>query len=434
MKVSPLLCFMKITAVRNKGLGHRAGLRPGFDLLSINGRRISDNIDLRFHESDERLDLHYKDRAGRMHRSIIEKDYDRSLGVALDEPKYHSCGNKCVFCFVDQMPQGLRKALYFKDEDYRLSFLHGNYITLSNIGQSGFDRILQQHLSPLYISVHATEPGLRKRMLGSRREGNIIKDLRDLTVAGIELHTQIVLCPGINDGRHLKKSLACLLKLYPGVKSIAVVPVGLTKHRQKLYPLKAINKEYSRQLIGEYTMLQRQLRQRFKKTILYFADEFYLNGGLDFPSSVWYDDYPQLDNGVGMVREFWNRFAELADTLPDKLVRRKKALLITGVSGLRVLRPVVDRLNMVKGLRCEIWPVRNSLFGDTVTVSGLLSGNDILSSLTDRDSDYDLMVLPENLLNRENKFIDDLSLGEFKRNLRPAKVVVGLEGLIKNLT
>ncbi|MBU1356296.1 MAG: DUF512 domain-containing protein [Candidatus Edwardsbacteria bacterium] len=404
-----------------------------FELLSVNGHKVSDNIDLRFHQSDDLLDVVYKDRAGKMHRLLIEKDYDDPLGVVLEEPKFHSCGNKCIFCFVDQMPRGMRQALYFKDEDYRLSFLYGNYITLSNIGRSDLERIKQQRLSPLYISVHATEAGLRQRLLGSRRDDDILKIMKDLIAGGIELHTQIVLCPGINDGRHLKKSLSDLLKLYPGVKSIAVVPVGLTKHRQKLYPLRAITKKYSQQLIEEYKRLQRQLRQRFKKTILYFADEFYLNAGLDFPASFWYDDYPQLDNGVGMVRDFWNCFRALSSDLPPKLKRGKTILLISGISGAKVLRPVVARLNRIQGLKCETLLVENGLFGDTVTVSGLLSGGDILSSLKTGKKDPDLIVLPENLLNREGKFIDDLSLGEFKRRLKPVKVVVGLEGLIKKL-
>lgn len=424
---------MRIVSVRNKGLGHKAGLRPMFDLLSINKNRISDNIDLRFHESDDLLDLVYKDKTGGMHRSLIEKDYDDSLGVVIEEPKFHSCGNKCIFCFVDQMPRGMRKSLYFKDEDYRLSFLFGNYITLSNISRSDLSRIKQQRLSPLYISVHATEPKLRQKMLGSGRGGDIIQAMSDLIAKGIELHTQIVLCPGINDGRHLNKSISDLLKLYPGIKSIAIVPVGLTKHRQKLYPLKAINKKYSRQLIEEYRGLQRQLRQRFKKTILYFADEFYLNAGLDFPSSMWYDDYPQLDNGVGMVRDFWNSFRALSSDFPPKLKRKKTVLLISGVSGAKVLKPVLARFNRISGLNCSVLLVKNQLFGDSVTVSGLLSGRDILSSLKAEGRDYDLIVLPENLLSREGKFIDNLSLGEFKRRLKPVKVVVGLEALVKTI-
>ncbi|MDQ7799042.1 MAG: DUF512 domain-containing protein [Candidatus Edwardsbacteria bacterium] len=402
-----------------------------FDLLSINGQKISDNIDLRFHQSDELLEVVYKDRAGKMNRWLIEKGYDHPLGVVLEEPKFHSCGNKCIFCFVDQMPQGMRPALYFKDEDFRLSFLHGNYITLSNISRSDLDRIKQQRLSPLYISVHATDVKLRRKMLGSRREHDLLKVINDLIAGGIEMHTQIVLCPGINDGRHLKKTLSDLLKLYPGLKSIAVVPVGLTKHRQKLYPLRAITKEYSRQLIEEYKRLQQQLRHRFKRTILYFADEFYLNAGLDFPASFWYDDYPQLDNGVGMVRDFWNSFRSLSPDLPKRLKRRKKVLLISGISGARVLKPVTVRLNGISGLDCSVLLVKNRLFGDSVTVSGLLSGRDILSALKAEVRDCDLMVLPENLLNRQGKFIDDLSLGEFGRSLKPVKVVVGLEALIK---
>ncbi len=402
-----------------------------FDLLSINGHKISDNIDLRFHQSDELLEVVYKNSSGKMNRSPIEKNYDDQLGVVLEEPKFHSCGNKCIFCFVDQMPQGMRPALYFKDEDFRLSFLYGNYITLSNISRSDLDRIKQQRLSPLYISVHATDVKLRRKMLGSRAGDEILKVMKGLIAGGIEMHTQIVLCPGINDGRHLKKTLSDLLKLYPGVKSIAVVPVGLTKHRQKLFPLRAINREYSQALIEEYQGLQKQLRQRFKRTILYFADEFYLNAGLDFPASFWYDDYPQLDNGVGMVRDFWNSFRALSSDLPERLKRRKKVIFISGTSGARVLKPVAARLNRIGGLDCSVILVKNRLFGESVTVSGLLSGRDILSSLKAEGRGCDLMVLPENLLNRQGKFIDDLSLGELGRRLKPVKVVVGLEALIK---
>lgn len=431
MKISPLLCFMRIISVRNKSLGYKAGLRSDYALLSINSHRISDNIDLRFHQSDEMLEVVYKDRSGKMNRSLIEKDYDDTLGVILEEPKFHSCGNKCIFCFVDQMPRGMRKALYFKDEDYRLSFLHGNYITLSNISRSDLGRIKQQGISPLYISVHVTDARLRRKMLGSRGEDDILRVMKDLISGGIEMHTQIVLCPGINDGRHLKKTVSDLLKLYPGVKSIAVVPVGLTRHRKKLFPLRAVNKEYSRELIREYQGLQKQLKQRFKKTILYFADEFYLNAGLDFPASFWYDDYPQLDNGVGMVRDFWNGFRSLSSGLPKKIKPDKKVLFISGVSGAKVLKPVAARLNGISGLNCSVLLVKNRLFGDSVTVSGLLSGGDILSALKAEGGDYDLVVLPENLLNQQKKFIDDLSLGEFRSRLKPVRVVVGLEAMIK---
>jgi len=433
MRVSPLFYGMKIISLKNKGLGFKAGLRPGYVLLSINGNKINDHIDLRFYESEDELDVIYTDRGGNRKRVIIEKDYDDSLDVVLEEPKYHSCGNKCVFCFVDQMPRGMRKALYFKDEDFRLSFLHGNYITLSNISRVELARIKQQRLSPLYISVHTTDKDLRMMMLGSRRELDIKGMMADLVASGIELHTQIVLCPGINDGRHLRKTISDLIGMYPGVKSIAVVPVGLTKHRRKLYDLKPIDKDYSRQLIAEYKDLQNKLRKKFKKTILYFADEFYLNAGLDFPNSIWYDDYPQIDNGVGMVREFWGRFKLLSKKLPQKVAREQNILLVTGVSGAKILRPVAAKLNKISGITCRVLSVPNRLFGDSVTVSGLLAGRDIISTMLGSKSSSDLVVLPGNLLNDDGRFLDDMSLVEFRLAARPARVIAGMEELIKNI-
>lgn len=424
---------MKIIKTKSKSLGEKIGLRSGSDLLSINGHKISDNIDLRFFQSEEELDILYADRKGRQHRVIVEKEYDDALGITLAEPQYHRCGNKCIFCFVDQMPRGLRKALYFKDEDFRLSFLHGNYITLSNMGRRDLDRIRQQRLSPLYISVHTTDKDLRMMMLGSRRELDIKEMMADLVASGIELHTQIVLCPGINDGRHLRKTISDLIGMYPGVKSIAVVPVGLSKHRRKLYDLKPIDKDYSRQLIAEYKDLQIKLRKKFKKTILYFADEFYLNAGLDFPESIWYDDYPQIDNGVGMVRSFWDDFKMISHKLPKAVDPDKNIILITGISGKKVLEPVVSRLNRIAGISCQAIPVKNRLFGDSVTVSGLLAGEDIIAALDGARVPGTLIVLPENVLNTETRFLDDMSLGEFRRSVKPSGVVVGLEEMIKNI-
>jgi putative radical SAM enzyme (TIGR03279 family) len=424
---------MKIKKVLKGSLGYGAGLRQGYELLEINGSRIEDNIDLRFYESDDLLDIRFRNKSGIVVKTSLEKEIDDTLGIELEQPHYRSCGNKCIFCFVDQMPRGFRKALYFKDEDFRLSFLHGNYITLSNISPRDLARIKKQRLSPLYISVHATNKTLRKEMLGSKRELDIIGLMKDIIASGIELHTQIVLCPGINDGPVLKETIYDLIGLYPGVKSIAVVPVGLTKHRVHLYPLKQINKEYSRQLIASYKELQAKLRKRFKKTILYFADEFYLNAGLDFPGSFWYDEYPQIDNGVGMGRYLWSSFKKMEKELPKRSRVKKNYILITGISGIRVIKPIVDRLSRIKGIHCQVVPVKNELFGDSVTVSGLLAGKDILSTLEGIRGGRENIVLPENLLNDQGMFIDDLTLAEFKAKLRPNKVIIGMDKFLRDI-
>ncbi len=423
---------MRIISVAGNSPGGKAGLRPGDDLISINGQPVRDPIDLRFGESDEWLELIYRPRVGkRKVRVGIEKPFDRSLGLTLEEPRYRWCGNKCIFCFVDQMAPGLRPTLYVKDEDFRLSFLHGNYITLTNLTPVDIDRILAQRLSPLYISVHATNPRRRRMMLGVEKGAGLLRAMSRLIRGGIELHTQIVLCPGINDGKVLDRTISDLTTLYPGVQSVAVVPVGLTKHRQGLYPLKEVTPELSRQIIGGYKVIQKKLRDRHGKTILYFADELYLNAGLDIPASMWYDDFPQLDNGVGMVRNFWNDFGRLAPKLPRRMAKR--ILLATGWSGIRVLRPVVARLNRIDGLQCEILPVANLLFGESVTVSGLLGGKDILAALSGKAGGYDLLALPENALNRDARFIDDMSLTEFRGRVRPARVTVGLGQLMASI-
>lgn len=419
-------------SVNGNSPGGKAGLRPGDELISINGQPVRDPVDLKFCESDEWLELVYRPQGGKRSVQVdIEKPFDRSLGLTLDEPRYRWCGNKCIFCFVDQMAPGLRPTLYVKDEDFRLSFLRGNYITLTNLFRKDINRILAQRLSPLYISVHTTDPRRRRRMLGASRGVGVMRAISRLIRGGIELHTQIVLCPGINDGQALDGTISDLTALYPGVQSVAVVPVGLTKHRQGLYPLKSVTAELSRLIIGRYKVIQKKLRDRHGKTILYFADELYLNAGLDIPSSMWYDDFPQLDNGVGMVRNFWSDFGLLASELPQRMTKR--ILLITGQTGIRVLRPVVARLNRIAGLQCEMLPVPNLLFGESVTVSGLLGGRDILSALSAKVGGYDLLALPDNALNGNAKFIDDISLTDFRRRVRPSRVTVGLGQLMEGI-
>lgn len=420
---------MRIISVAGNSPGGKAGIRPGDDLISINGQPVRDPIDLRFGESDEWLELIYRPLGGKREVQVdIEKPFDRSLGLTLEEPRYRWCCNKCIFCFVDQMPPGLRPTLYVKDEDFRLSFLHGNYITLTNLSRKDIDRISAQRLSPLYVSVHATDSRRRRMMLGVDRRAGVMRAISRLIKGGIELHTQIVLCPGINDGKVLDRTISDLTALYPGVQSVAVVPVGLTRHRQGLYHLEKVTPELSRQIIDKYKVIQRKLRDQHGKTILYFADELYLNAGLDIPSSMWYDDFPQLDNGVGMVRSFWNDFGRFAPVLPRRMA--KKILLVTGWSGIRALRPVVSRLNRIAGLQCEILPVTNQLFGESVTVSGLLGGKDILAALSGNVGGYDLLALPENALNRDARFIDDMPLTQFRGRVRPARVTVGLDKLM----
>lgn len=422
---------MKIKSVTRNSPASRAGLRAGDELVSINGQRVGDPIDLRFHGSDEHLEIRAS-RGGRLFRLHLVKEPDQPLGLVPVEPGWRLCANKCLFCFVDQMPKGLRAPLYVKDEDYRLSFLHGNYLTLTGFSRADRDRVVAQRLSPLYISVHAADPSVRGRLLGAKGPVPIMPAISHLVSNGIKLHTQIVLCPGMNDGAVLERTISSLLSHHPGVASIAVVPVGLTRHRQGLFSLRPVDGILARQIVAKYARLQSELRKRFKRTVLYFSDEFYLLAGLDMPSSIWYDDYPQIENGVGMARLFWDDFRESGLRIPRKLKKDKKMVMATGTLAKPILEPLARKFRKINGLVLELLPVENRLFGPSVTVSGLLSSRDFLDAFS-RAGRADLYALPGNVLNDDGRFIDGMTAGRFRSRLAPGRVTFGLDELVDAL-
>lgn len=423
---SPLF-LMKIVRVDKGSPAFRAGLRPGDRIVSINGHPVRDEIDLRFHGSDCRLEI-VAARGRRALRLGIDREPDRGLGVALEEPRWRRCSNKCLFCFVDQMPRGLRRSLYVKDEDFRLSFLHGNYLTLTSLSRADRDRIVDQRLSPLYVSVHATDPEVRRRLLGRADIPAILPILRDLASHGIVLHTQVVLCPGINDGKILDRTVRELAGLHPGVASIAVVPVGLTRHRDGLAILRQVDGGLAGEILARYRPMQAALRKRFKRTILHFSDEFYLLAGLDMPSSIWYDEYPQIENGVGTFRMFEKEFEEFSLMLPRKVKRAKKIAVLTGTLAKPMLESVLAKLKKIKGLSFGIFAVENSLFGPTVTVSGLLCGKDLLDAALGH-AGCDLLAMPGNVLNADGLLLDGMSSARLRSRLAPARVTFGLREL-----
>lgn len=406
-------------------------MRPGDEIVSINGHRIRDQIDLRFYSADDHLDIEAR-RAARPLCLSLEKQPDEPLGLVLAEPKWRRCSNRCLFCFVDQMPQGLRPSLYVKDEDFRLSFLHGNYLTLTNLSKADRDRIVYQRLSPLYVSVHATQESVRRRLLGSERPAPIMPLMRDLIDNGIKLHTQIVLCPGINDSGVLERTVHDLVSLHPGVASIAVVPVGLTRYRHGLPAIKRVDENLARQLIAGYGTMQKRLRKRFKSTVLYFSDEFYLLAGLDIPKSFWYDDYPQVENGVGMARMFLDKIEKYSLRLPPKLKTNKTIVLVTGELAKPILEKLVRTISSVKKLDAYLIALENKLFGPQVTVSGLLCGRDIIMALGGMRN-YDLIALPDNLINADGEFIDGITVRRLIDWANPSKVVFGLDALVNQI-
>jgi putative radical SAM enzyme (TIGR03279 family) len=390
------------------------GLQAGDSIVSINGEEIHDAIDFQFFAADERLCLVVQKRDGRTKRLTVGKEPDDNLGLDLSPLRIKRCRNKCIFCFVDQMPAGCRKSLYIKDDDFRASFLYGNYITLGALSESDWTRIFRQRLSPLYISVHATERDLRAFILNNKKSPDIMSSLKRLAAGGIRMHTQIVLSPGINDGPHLLKTVEDLAGLFPAVSSIAVVPVGLTAFRKGLFPLKPFTKREARIVIEDIKSLGARYKKQFGMRLVFASDEFYVKAGEPVPPASFYEDFPQRENGVGMVAEFLREVSRTR--LPSKLAP-VRVTLVTGVSFSGILRKIAGRLNKIEGVSLQQITVRNRFFGPSVTVAGLLTGGDILQALRGKKLG-DMVLIPENALKDEDDvFLDGMHLDQLKEML-----------------
>lgn len=416
---------MKIRSVEKESLAEKHHLSSQDEIFEINNKPIKDIIDYRFYCAEEKLELLVKDKNERMKKIKIKKKLDEDLGIILKEDRYRRCPNKCVFCFVDQLPQGLRKPLYFKDEDYRLSFLHGNFITLTNLSNEDVQRIVKQRISPLYVSVHTTDENLRKKMLSNERIPDIMPLIKKLTRKRIELHTQIVLCPGINDRDYLKQTVFDLASFYPYVRSVGVVPVGLTRFRENLPQIKSVSKEYAKEIIKKVKGWQKSFGQKHDESFVYLADEFFLKAGLDIPSAKYYDDFYQIENGVGLVRKFLDGFKKEQKLLPKKLKRKTKITLVTGKLSAKFIRKITEeKINETRNLLVKIVEVRNDFFGEMVSVSGLLAGEDIMQALRDEGKLGEMILLPPNCVNSNDRFLDDLTPQDLEREFR-RKVIIG---------
>jgi len=403
-----------IDAVVIGSLAEELEIETGDRLLMINGYIVRDIIDYNFYFSDDELVFLIK----KPDEELWEIEFDRpdgDLGISFQSPLPTSCGNSCIFCFVHQLPRGLRKPLYVKDEDYRLSFLYGNYVTLSNILPEELERIREQRLSPLYISVHATDNALRERLLGRNNLVPILETIKTLADAGITMHTQIVLCPGINDGKALEKTVYDLAMFYPMVASVAIVPLGLTKHRKGLETLLPVNEHYAGSFIDAWLPRQHELEGQLNGQFLYLADEFFIKGVRGFPSLGSYGDLPQLENGVGMIPLFLEESTavlESAETLSLPPVT-----VLTGISAYRFIADFIDKLSVLTALSIKLIPVRNRFFGEEVTVSGLVTGYDILEELKVLEPGT-LLLIPDVMLKEgECLFLDDLTLDDIAKSL-----------------
>lgn len=408
-----------IAGVKPGSLACSLNILPGDCLLAVNGVIPRDLLEYRYLTSGERVKLKIRRRNGEVEQLVIAKNYDADLGLVFPTDCFDGvrrCRNRCIFCFVDQLPPGMRPSLYEKDDDYRLSFLHGNFITLTNLESCDLQRILTFHLSPLYLSVHTTDPVLRGKMLGRREPAPVLDQLAALAGGGITMHIQIVLCPGINDGENLKRTIRELAEFWPQANSIGIVPVGLTKFRKKLPFLRAFAKPECIKLIKQITAAQKFFRRKFGSSFVYLADEFYLRANLPFPPHAFYDDFPQLENGIGLSRLFYEEFARCLPFLPGRLHRPRRFLIATGVAGAKVLHPLIARLNLIRNLDIKLVPIPNTFFGPRINVAGLLTGRDLLWGL--RGLEGERVLLPRVLLRQGSSLLlDGSTIGEVASKL-----------------
>lgn len=410
---------VKISSVEPGGIAHRLGIAAGDTLVSINGHAVADVLDYRFYLTERRLALDLVCDGKPCQKNLRKGEYE-DLGLEFESflmDKQRPCKNKCVFCFIDQLPGGLRETLYFKDDDSRMSFLFGNYITLTNLRSGDVDRILGMHISPVNISVHTTNPALRVEMMKNPHAGTALDYLPRLAKGGVKLNTQLVLCPGLNDGVELWRTLEDLCALAPGVQSVAVVPVGLSSHREGLYPLRLFTKEEAGQVIDTVERFGRQMLEKHGFRICYPADEFFLAAGRGIPPAEYYGDFDQLENGVGLWALLRWEFLEALKDVPECSVRRRVSIA-TGTAAAPLLRELAGAATArFPGLMLEVFPIVNRFFGESITVAGLVTGKDLLRQLAHRELSESLLF-PSSMLRHEgDMFLDDVTVEELEDRL-----------------
>ena len=406
-----------------------AGVKIGDILTHVNGNPVLDIVDFAFMSAGETVTLDVE-RDGFPVHFTIAKGYDEDLGIEFGDDLFdrvHICKNKCVFCFLYQQPKGLRSSLYIKDDDYRLSFLHGNYLTLTNMGEEEFSRVIAQKLSPLFVSVHATDPSVRGNMLGRKGPEPILPRLQMLADAKIQVHGQVVLCPGYNDGDTLKRTVHDLAALHPearetygGVLSVAVVPVGVTQFRDRLAALKTCDSAFAASLLEEAESWRLNFRKDLGTSFAFLSDEFYLSAGIPVPAAKLYEGFPQLEDGVGLVRSFIDDLAKARRHLPARASKEHSATLVTGELAGPLLQQVADALNSVDNVSVNVCAVHNTFFEGNISVAGLLTGKDIVTALRAMgDKLGDRVIIPNIMLRDPDRdiFLDDMSLASFESQI-----------------
>ena len=422
-----------IRAVEPRSPAHRAGVRVGETLTQINGHMIVDVLDYKFYSYDPRLELVLRDPEGKTRTVRLRKSEGEDLGLEFETylmDRARSCANNCIFCFVDQMPPGMRPTLYFKDDDARLSFLMGNYLTLTNLSSREVQRIIDLRISPINVSVHTTDPQLRAEMLKNPRAGEGIAIMKRFAQNHITMNCQIVSCPGINDGPALDKTLADLAEMYPSVNSISVVPVGVTKHREGLYPLKPYTREQAAALVDQVEAFAQKHLEEKGTRLVWCSDEFYLLAGRELPEEDYFEEFTQLDNGVGMLRLLMSEFGRGLDLMEEEEMAGATPFSIaTGVSAAPFLEKLVDmaqaRCGKIEG---KVYPILNRFFGETITVAGLVTGRDLIDQLRGQPLGERLLI-PANMLRAgERVFLDDVTLDDVERELGVPVIPVAQDG------
>ncbi len=413
---------VKISGVKKNSLCDVKGIKAGDELLKINGKEIMDVLDFDFYMAEQNVTMTFKCGDGKYK---VVKTQNTDCGLEFETylmDKQHHCKNKCIFCFIDQLPKGLRPSLYFKDDDSRLSFLFGNYITLTNISEHEVERIISMHISPVNVSVHTMNPELRVKMMKNKNAGESLKIIKRFADAGIKMNTQLVLCPGINDGAELRRSIEELSALYPSVQSIAAVPVGITKFREGLEKLEPYNKETAGEVIDIIEEYSNKFRKEFGVGLCYPADEFFIKAERELPSADYYDGYPQLDNGVGLVRSFCDDFLDEMEYCNEKS-SYKKVALATGADFYPFLDELCKKAEEKYSIEIQVKKIVNHFFGETITVSGLVTGIDLYEQLKDCDLG-ECLFLPSSMISdytnhteNKNKFLDDMTVEELEERL-----------------
>lgn len=418
---------IEISGIQSGSIAEELGLEAGDFIVSINGNGILDVFDYRFYCADAEITLEIEKKDGERWQFEIEKDEMEDLGLdflnsLLDEEK--SCQNNCVFCFIDQLPKGMRETLYFKDDDARLSFLFGNYITMTNLKDEEIERIIRYRMSPVNISVHTTNAELRKKMLNNRFAGDALEKVQRFTSSGITVNSQIVLCPDLNDGEELDRTINDLAALYPELHSISVVPVGLTRYREGLAPLKAFDKEKANTVVDQVEAWQKRLLKKYGSRVVYLADEIYILADRTLPPYEAYEDFPQIENGVGMVSSLSYEVGEALEDLSQQsqnvqgLSYYKSVSIATGMSVYVHMKGITKRIEKaLNGIKIHVYPVENMFFGQGVTVTGLLTGGDLLKDLQGKDLGEKLLLSKNMFKSGTATMLDDVTVDQLEKEL-----------------